>query len=181
MTSFMPIHRMLSKTIFELERQLIMFPQSRFGSVRKHDTHTGVDIYTANGEPVYAMEDGVVEKIEFFTGPSIGTPWWRDTQAVTIRTKNCLMLYGEIQPLERIEEGMEIKAGRMIGFVVQVLKQDKGMNPLNMLHFEMYTDHPVAVVWNLNEPKPINLIDPTEYLLKHFSKKGGIYGEDSRI
>lgn len=32
----------------------------RFGAVRKHDVHTGIDLYTYPGMPVLAVEDGVV-------------------------------------------------------------------------------------------------------------------------
>ena len=46
----------------------------RFGTVRKHEVHTGVDLYTYPGMPVLAVEAGVVVAIEKFTGLEAGSP-----------------------------------------------------------------------------------------------------------
>jgi hypothetical protein len=157
-----------------------MFPQSRFGAIRKHDIHTGIDIYCNDGDSVWCVESGVLEKVEQFTGPEVNSPWWNTTYAVTIRTESHLMLYGEIIPMLGMEIGQYIEAGTLLGFVTPVLKVNKGLNPLSMLHFEMYSDQPVALVWNKGEPRPTNLIDPTEYLLKLTDKEIS-NGKDSNI
>jgi hypothetical protein len=167
----------LDSTLFGLSRQLDMFPQSRFGSVRKHDIHTGVDIYCAEETIVIASEPGEVISVEQFTGRDVGSPWWNDTWAVVIKTETHYALYGEILPYIFLDK--TIRAGQPIGAVIPVLKKDKGINPLTMLHFEMYTETPVALEWKLGEPKPTNLIDPTEYLLKLFCNKRNSYGKDT--
>ncbi len=154
--------------MFDLNRQLQLFPQSRFGAVRKHDIHAGVDIYCPEETIVFASEPGEVISVEQFTGRDVGSPWWNDTWAVVIKTETHYALYGEILPYVLLSP--TIKAGQPIGAVIPVLKKDKGMNPLSMLHFEMYSELPAAIVWNHNEQKPHNLINPTEYLLKLFSK-----------
>ena len=35
---------------------------------RKHDVHTGVDLYAEDGSTVYAVEDGEVVIVKWFTG-----------------------------------------------------------------------------------------------------------------
>jgi len=39
-----------------------------FGVTRKHDVHTGVDMYCEQGDEVVAMEDGIVVAVEFLLG-----------------------------------------------------------------------------------------------------------------
>ena len=39
-----------------------------FGVSRKYDMHTGIDLYTNDEEPVYALYHGTVVNIENFTG-----------------------------------------------------------------------------------------------------------------
>lgn len=40
-----------------------------FGATRRHDVHTGIDLYADEGDAVVAVEDGVVVALEDFTGP----------------------------------------------------------------------------------------------------------------
>jgi len=54
-----------------------------FGVTRKHDMHTGVDLYCNEGDEVRAMCDGQIVAIEWFTGPSVQMPWWNDTNITT--------------------------------------------------------------------------------------------------
>ncbi len=49
-------------------------PENRWGALRKHDYHTGVDLFCPDGSPVYAVEDGIVTDVSPFTGASIGMP-----------------------------------------------------------------------------------------------------------
>lgn len=140
--------------------------QGLFGASRKWDIHTGYDLYCDPGQLVVAMEDGVIVKIENFTGPSAEppTPWWNDTQAIMIEGATGVILYGEVKPLDSIKVGDKVKAGKIIGKVITVLQKDKGL-PMTMLHLEVYKPGTrETVVWNLGESQPSTLLDPTMLL-----------------
>lgn len=139
-----------------------------FGARRKHDIHTGVDLYCPDGELVYAICTGtVVAIIEHFTGPGAGTPWWNPTSAIMIEDVMGTFLYGEIKVDGSLYVGERIRPGRVLGTVAQVLKQDKG-RPMSMLHVERFS-HGVtepSPVWELDNPfAPSGLRDPTRLLL----------------
>lgn len=136
-----------------------------FGYIRKYDIHTGVDLYCENLDRVYAMEDGDVVAVEKFTGKWAGSPWWNNTEAVLIEGKSGVILYGEIIYLYT-ENTKRFKEGDLIGVVKQVLKKDKGKNPLSMLHMELYKHGTKeSVIWGHNdEDKPSNLLDITRLL-----------------
>jgi murein DD-endopeptidase MepM/ murein hydrolase activator NlpD len=137
-----------------------------FGAVRKHDIHTGVDLYCDNETLVFAIEDGIVVNIENFTGASAGSPWWNETNSILIEGESGVILYGELKPLRAI--GETIKKGELIGFVVPVLKKDKGVNPTTMLHMELYKHGTTeSVWWKLGEEKPDNLLNITPILQKY--------------
>lgn len=138
-----------------------------FGVARKFDVHTGVDLYCSRYEPVYAMCDGrVVNRIESFTGPDAGSPWWYHTSALMVEDTTGVWLYGEVTINPYLKVGHAVKAGDLLGHVVTVLKVDKG-RPMAMLHLERYRlgtrDHVDA--WGLDKPQPESLVDPTPYLL----------------
>ena len=140
--------------------------QGLFGASRKWDIHTGYDLYCDPGQLVVAMEDGVIVKIENFTGPSAEppTPWWNDTQAIMVEGSTGVIVYGEVKPLDSIKVGDKVKAGKIIGKVVTVLQKDKGL-PMTMLHLEVYKPGTRdTVVWNLGESQPDTLLDPTMLL-----------------
>lgn len=132
-----------------------------FGVVRKHDTHTGVDLYAPEGSHVRVVEFGVVVGIECFTGQHAGSPWWNDTKAVLVEGRSGVVCYGEIDPCVRV--GSTLLQGELIGNVVRVLKKDKGL-PTSMLHIELYAPGTRATEWWRNE-RPKNLLDPTSHLL----------------
>lgn len=145
--------------------------QGMFGAVRKFDIHTGVDCYCDPDQLVLSMEDGVVVKIENFTGENATppSPWWNDTQAVFVEGKTGVIVYGEIKPLESLKVGEKVKAGKILGRVVTVLKNDKGL-PMTMLHLELYKiGTRETVTWNIGENQPDTLLDPT-YLLESSKK-----------
>jgi len=143
---------------------------ARFGAVRKHDIHTGIDIYLPYGTKVYPIEDGVVVNVEWFTGTKSNppTPWWKDTQAVWVQSSNSnklVFVYGEIDT--DIAIGTKVSVNDCIGTIAEVLKKDKGKNPTTMLHLELYSDIPEqTVIWNIGEPMPNLLMDPTVYISK---------------
>lgn len=130
-----------------------------FGAVRKHDIHTGIDLYCQEYSEVFAIEDGVVVNIFDFTGEKAGSPWWENTQAVLIEGKSGVILYGEVST--NLNIGDIIKEGQMIGKVLRVLKKDKGL-PTTMLHLELYKPgyRGSGEIWNLNEDKPEVLLNP---------------------
>jgi hypothetical protein len=126
--------------------------------LRKHDIHTGVDIHCEDEELVYSMTDGTIVKISEFTGPKAGSPWWNETSFIGVNTAIGYIIYGEVESF--VKEGDHICSGDLIGKVKRVLKKDKG-KPMSMLHVELYSKPTEPVVWNLNEPKPESLLDPS--------------------
>ena len=136
-----------------------------FGAVRRHDVHTGIDLYTYPGMPVLAVEDGVVVAIEKFTGAEAGSPWWNDTEAVLVEGASGVVCYGEIVTPKEMKVGDQLRREGYVGGVRTVLKKDKG-RPMTMLHFELYRHATRETVWwRRGEPKPPNLLDPTEHLM----------------
>ncbi len=136
-----------------------------FGAVRKHDIHTGVDLYCPVGTGVVAVEDGIIVAVVPFTGSDTDAPssWWHNTQAVLVESTDRVLCYGEIAPQVTIHQA--VRAGDMLGTVLQVLRHDKG-KPMSMLHFEMYcrgTREPVW--WFRNEPQPPELLNPMPLLV----------------
>lgn len=124
------------------------------------------------GEPVFAVEDGIVVAIEEFTGRATGTEeFWYDTWAVLVEGPSGVVNYGEIEPVEDLTVGSKVAAGGEIGKVLRVLKKDKG-RPLTMLHLELYESGTrESVEWlpeNASSP-PAALQDPTPHLIN--SKK----------
>lgn len=138
-----------------------------FGCKRKHDVHTGVDLYCCHGDVVRAVEDGKVVSIGPFTGPQAGSDWWKDTSYIMVEGPSGVINYGEIEVLC---DKSHVKKGEIIGRVKQVLPDDKirmdiPHHSCSMLHMELYihgTNEPV--IWPLNDEKPKNLKDPTNLL-----------------
>jgi len=138
--------------------------EGSFGAIRKHDIHTGVDLYADVGARVTAMESGTIVAIVPFTGIMAESPWWLDTQAIMVEGDSGVILYGEISPSEDLKVGDFVFEGDFLGCVKRVLKKDKG-KPVAMLHLECYsagTKEPVW--WRLDEPQPQNLKDPTSLI-----------------
>lgn len=137
-----------------------------FGAVRKHDVHTGVDLYTYPGMPVLAVEDGLVVAVEDFTGPVAGSPWWHDTQAVLVEGASGVVCYGELAVGKGIVVGVEVRRQDCLGCVRTVLRKSKG-RPTTMLHLELYQHGTRETVWwHHEEPRPAHLLDPTGQLRK---------------
>ena len=149
-----------------LKNAVPLFPDEpgQFGAVRKHDVHTGVDLYCEKGGYVQSMEAGVVIDIVPFTGEvaSPPTPFWNNTWAVVIQGEHGILLYGEIVPLPEIMVGMQVQEGQEIGCVMPVLKSFKG-RPMCMLHMEAYSTYSTPVEW-LPGPMPAGLKDVTPIL-----------------
>ena len=73
-----------------------------FGAVRKHDIHTGVDLYVPEGTAVYALYDGVVVDVSKFTGPEANPPcpWWNETYSVTVFHKEIGIFYSMVKYIQ---------------------------------------------------------------------------------
>lgn len=131
---------------------------------RRHHVHEGVDLYAPEGTPVLAVEDGTVVRIEPFTGPQAGSPWWHDTWAVWVEGVTGAVVYGEVRPRSDLREGQNVAAGDRLGEVIPVLRHDKG-RPLAMLHLELHEPGArEAPEWPCEGPRPVTLRDPTPWL-----------------
>ena len=142
-----------------------------FLTKRKHHTHTGVDLYCDDGEPVYAVESGTVVGIEQFTGEAQQTPWWNDTECVLIEGASGVVCYGEITP-HYMQVGKQIKQGDVIGNVKRVLKDGKERPDIaghstSMLHMEIYKHGIYRAFEEVGDNKSDwnDLIDPTQLLI----------------
>ena len=137
---------------------------------RKHHIHTGVDLYTKDSRPVYAVEPGKVVGIEEFTGSKQQTPWWEDTQCALIEGATGVVCYGEIIPCVTL--GQVVKRGDLVGHVKRVLKphklrKDIAGHSTSMLHMEIYPHGKYKAFEELGEnPDNFSILkDPTPLLL----------------
>ena len=65
-----------------------------------------------------------------------------------------------------LQVGQTVKRGELLAWTKQVLVKDKG-RPMCMLHFELYNPGTRETVWwRKDEPRPSELIDPTQKLLE---------------
>lgn len=132
-----------------------------FAAVRKFDIHTGIDLYCRPFEPVYAIENGIVVKVEEFTGPNVGSPWWNSTEAVLIEGKSGVIVYGEISIVPGLEVNDKICKGDLIGNVIPVLKTQKSSIPQHMLHLELMSHGNYdTLIWDLDTEQPDALLNP---------------------
>jgi hypothetical protein len=140
-----------------------------FFAKRKFDVHTGVDLYAKVGSEVYAVEEGEVVKVRYFTGKEIGCPHWNTTWAVDIESHSGIFCYGEILPIKGLEAGKKVVAGEVIGTVMEVLKEYKG-KPTSMLHFSLHTHGWKYLVEDQEDPTQESFydlqIDPTMLLIQ---------------
>lgn len=144
-----------------------------FGAVRRHGKHhCGIDLYCQNGTPVYAVEPGTVVAIDGFTGASVGSPWWNETQAVKVEGASGVVCYGEIEPNPCIKVGYRVGRSDQVGYVKQVLmdgqlRPDIPGHSLSMLHLQLYVHGMVHKdeSWLVDNPAPAGVLDPTPFLL----------------
>ncbi len=147
----------------------INYHQGAFGFNRKHDIHTGVDLYCEANSQVYSMLDGIVVGLGRFTGKSVGLSWWNETDYIMIKTNIGIILYGEIS-INNLCIGDIVKEGQCIGTVIPVIPVEKIRSDVighsnYMLHMELYKDVTEPVIWQLNNVKPELLQDITPYII----------------
>jgi hypothetical protein len=136
-----------------------------FGVERKNHIHEGVDLYAPRGTPVSAVEAGEVVAVFPFTGPLAQSPWWLDTECVLIEGPSGVVAYGEIEVSGRMVPGAQVYIGDHVGYVMRVLKEDKG-RPTSMLHLELHQRGTRSCPpWYREQGRPATLLDPTPKLL----------------
>lgn len=140
-----------------------------FGFHRQKNHHTGVDLYTTDGAPVDAVEDGVIVKIDKFTGPEVGHTWWEETWGMMIEGASGVVNYGEIYS-PSLTVGDRVKRGQKIANVKRVLFENRLRTDIpghscSMLHFELYK-HGTREFADWHDPKKNPaLLDPTPKLM----------------
>lgn len=160
-----------SPYIFNFEREsldpMVDHP-GWFGSKRKYDIHTGIDLYCKPDTDVYAFEDGEVVDIDWFTGTKADCPWWFDSKFMAIAGKSGTIIYGEIVPMDL--KGCKVKAGQKIGRTVRIVKKPPKSyiigHRMDMLHIELIQTGEAkwGGDWTHDEDRPKFLKDPTIYL-----------------
>ena len=149
-----------------------------FGCARKYNFHEGVDLYGEKGDYVYAIRDGIVISNMRFTGPSIGHPWWLETDALLIKDDEGYYVYGELQ--SSLKAGDVVGSGDKIGELTPVLPSHKKRDDIpehsvTMLHLErwnlQYNVEDGWSSWNTRESRPIYLEDPTLELIEILKNK----------
>lgn len=154
---------------FPLENKTFIPTNGHPGSFlykRSHYYHSGVDLYCNDGDPVYAVEDGVFVCHDYFTGPKLGHTWWEETYATVIKGKSGYVLYGEIYNNGRFDK---VKKGQKIGRVKRVLpgnkRDDVPHHSTSMLHLELYSEfQDFADIRSLEDAAKYKLLDPTKFL-----------------
>lgn len=146
-----------------------------FGFQRKHEVHTGVDLYTDNHQPVFAVENGLVVGMGHFTGEQDGSGHWENTDYLLIEGASGVICYGEVAIVESLRMGQVVCAHDYIANVVRVIKEGHerpnipGHRP-SMLHIELYPHgHRAAapqMASRFDDLFMTMLIDPTERLLE---------------
>lgn len=140
-----------------------------FKASRKHEVHTGVDLYVPENTIVTTIEAGEIVNIVKFTGEHAGLPWWENTWAVLVKGRTGVIVYGEIQPSRQLKVGDRVGSGMPIGSVIPVIKniKDTTISP-TMLHVELlahYRTEEAPMVKN-NLQFPSFVYDPTMLLIQ---------------
>lgn len=134
------------------------YEKGSFGSKRKTNYNTGVDIFCPPEIDVYALESGKIVKIII-----------KDTfKIIMVEGYSGVIAYGNVLPEEDLYEGMEIERGDIIGATIPYYVHTKTGEELiiSKLHIEYYrhgTRFPEF--WAFGCEKPKRLLDPTRNLL----------------
>jgi len=146
--------------------------QGSFLKKRKHHTHTGIDLYCKDNQPVHAVESGTVVAIEDFTGTSQQTPWWNDTKCLLVEGASGVVCYGEVYIPSWVTIGSKVIKNQFIANVKRVLKEGKERPDIeghstSMLHMEIYKHGIYRAFEETGDNKSdwSDLIDPTPFLI----------------
>lgn len=153
-----------------------------FAVQRKHEQHTGVDLYVPEGELVRVVEAGTVVGIEHFTGEWDNSPWWNNTDCILVEGATGVICYGEIAVNPALKVGMRLKRGCGVGRVARVLKEKKERPDIpghktSMLHMEVYphgvyrASHGFEDINNDPTPFLLNCIERTQVKQLTYDKK----------
>lgn len=153
-----------------------------FSCQRKHEKHTGVDLYTVDGALVHAVEAGTVVGKEHFTGEWDKSPWWNNTECLLVEGATGVICYGEILVPFYISVGSRVEKGQFIGNVKRVLKEGKERPDIeghstSMLHMELYP-HGTVKASDGFDGELLN--DPTPFLLESYGRPEKILKYESR-
>jgi murein DD-endopeptidase MepM/ murein hydrolase activator NlpD len=133
----------------------------KFGAPRDGRYHVGVDVFAYDGDPVLAMDDGVVIKTQTY---HLGT------HAMLVDHDGLVVLYGEIDPKSwnefGVAPGVRVRKGQPIARVGCMVWSGSGCSS-HMLHLETYTQGTTKnIPWYVGNNAPPNVLDPTMYLLR---------------
>lgn len=134
------------------------YEKGSFGSKRKTNYNTGVDLFCPPEVDVCALESGTIVKIII-----------KDTfKIIMIEGYSGVVAYGNVLPEEDLVEGMEIEKGDVLGTTIPYYVHTKTGEELiiSKLHIEYYrhgTRFPEF--WTFGCEKPKRLLDPTRNLL----------------
>ena len=126
------------------------------------NTHSGVDLSTKKGNPIYATGDGVVERVDFqFFGYG--------HQVVIDHGFGYKTRYAHMSTIS-VVEGMKIKRGECIGAVgrtgkatgdhlhYEVIYRGAAVNPLNFFDLDITSDEYATMVKKVDEASPAVLM-----------------------
>lgn len=163
----------MNNWIFPLEKCSgipINYHPGSFGFKRREKYHTGVDLYCKEGDPVFAVQKGLVTSVEKFTGAWDGSPWWLNTECILIQGDSGTICYGELIP--KVIVGQYVSKGEIIGHITPVLPEERLRidipgHSCSMLHLELYLGYysKASTSWEQGR-KELNLYDPTVDLLE---------------
>jgi hypothetical protein len=157
----------------------INFHPGAFGFKRRKNFHTGVDLYTKPLEPVYACEDGVIIKIDQFTGKALGMDWWLDTWAIMVEGESGVINYGEVTKPDHLFVGSKVSTGDYLSYVLPVVKEGRERPDIEghsryMLHIELYkhgtSDFAQTEFAHWHPNRDPNLLDPTSFIIDSFGR-----------
>jgi murein DD-endopeptidase MepM/ murein hydrolase activator NlpD len=131
-----------------------------FGAEREGDRpsecrggHCGIDLAGAYGEPVFAVHDGVVERVQRGPNPDHGGRYVR----LVHRNGTIATQYFHLSEIpRRLAEGATVKAGEVVGFVG--LSGVKRSEP--HLHFTIEVQDPQGHDGRYLDPEPLVALWP---------------------
>jgi murein DD-endopeptidase MepM/ murein hydrolase activator NlpD len=135
----------------------------RFLADRSEGTryHVGLDLYGLPGDPVVAIEDGIITNFYHF---------YSDTYALLVEHSEFTVNYGEVHEDSLRSNGLSVgdrvSAGQVIGSVGRLRSGN------SMCHFETYVlGTRTNARWLQSQRRPEELLNPTAFLL-HLQKSG---------